>query len=361
MVLQPLKRCSSFKKKGSFALPLLLTSFLNAAIEFNGILDLKSNTLPVNIFEKKWDTLPSNKKDNYAFGGLYFDAIYRAKHFDIGVFREENINLTINDGFIKTWFYANNSFDTLLNSSDIGQNLEKVFINGNLNYYKTNGLFIRKKYHLNQRSSLVLKAKLLSGIDMHFLNTQGKNDDNFELSFDYFYTNKNYISKNTNHSNGYKALGYGFDLKYSYKYKNLNFDAAVLNLASYLYWKNITLMHYDFNSQTIYKGDDGYDHLRPFGQGYYKHNINYKQKLPTYYQANINYLGVGVNTSGYNSNLFNQLYLQNHFKKLHYKIGYTIENKGITLNAKYKNISLGISRPFSSSKSMLFLGYKFSY
>ena len=330
----------------------------------NGILDIKSNSLNINIVEQKWDTLPEHKNINSAYGKLYFDIYHNFKNIKIGIFKDLNINYKVNSGFIQTLYHAKKDFTTLLNKNDIGNSIEYIDISGYLTYIQSEGFFLQKVISYSQNHFFGLKFKLFKVNEIQYLNTSGSNSsEKFDMSFDYYYSDKNFISKNNLHDDSYKGYGYIFDLEYIYEKENLYIYASILNLNSTIKLNSITHMHYDFDSQTIYKGDDGYNHYKPFGVGYYKYNIDFKYKLPKSYKATINYklnntVSIGNNTNIYNDITFNESYIKIKRANYSYKLGYLYENKDIKLSLYFKNITLDITNNFAKSNKIITAGYK---
>ncbi len=371
------------KRKLSWILPLfLLTQHLpaldyfendfrdkNNTTHINTILEIKSNSLPIDVFEKDWDTMPSHKTDNYAFGQLYFDIYHNFYDFKIGIFKEEKLYFNINDGFIQTWYHAKKDFNTLLHKAEIGNDISYVNIDADINYYDTQGLFIQEIIPLSKNHTFSVKVKLLKAKDLQSLEVYGKNDSQkFQMSFDYYYSDKNHISKNKNHDDIYQGSGYGFDLEYIYDNDKIYFYSGILNLNSYINWESITFMHYDFDSGiypnkcttlgVTYIKDNGYLGCKSFGTGYYKYNINFKQKLPILYKVTLDYkikdfLSIGNNLDMSENIYFNETYINMRILNSAYKLGYIHENENILLGAYFENIDLSISKDLSTSSKII--------
>jgi len=332
-----------------------------------GLIELLSDKLPPNIFEKDWQSMPPHNEENSAFGERYFDVYYNFTNFKIGILREEKLKTTINDGFIQTWYYAEKDFITLLTKSDIGNEIDTVDIDADLNYYDAYGLFAQKIIPFYEHHFLSIKAKLYSASEIQYLDVKGYNNSSrFELSFDYYYARKNYISKNQDGDKGYSGLGFGVDLEYIYDNDKLYIYGGILNIGSFIEWKNITLMHYDFDSQTRYLGADGFYHLKAFGSGFYEFNVDYRQKLPMQYKATLEYsinddFSIGTHANGYKDLMFHELYLSHNICGDRYKIGYMLETKNASFGAYFKYISLEISNNFGMSSRSIQANYHIKY
>jgi hypothetical protein len=162
-------------------------------------------------------------------------------------------------------------------------------------------------------------------------------------------------------------VGYGMDIEYIYRKNKLYFYGGIFNIGSFIKWKNITYMHYDFNSQMIYMGEDGYNHYRPFASGYYKYNIDFKQKIPMYYKTTIDYklddiYNIGLNTDFYSNNSYNELYFTTLLLSSKIKVGYIYENRNIICGINYYNFQFELSNKFGSNHQTVFKGaYKIAF
>lgn len=273
----------------------------------------------------------------------------------------------MNNGFIQTWFEASEDFSTLLNKSDIGNSIDYTKIKGNANYFNTLGFFLQKDFTYKKYHHFAIKSKFYGAKDIEYLKVKGENsNEQFKLSLDYYYSKRNRISKNNSHDNSYSGYGYGFDLEYIYKNKNLYIYSGILNILGTIHWSSISKMHYDLNSNTIYKDDNGFNKVRPFGIGSYKQNINYKQKLPLYYKSTIDYKianssYLGNNLIGNKNTIFNEIYLRKEFKNFAFKTGYIIENKNMNFTLAMPNVKIHISNNFSFSNTILQASYKIDF
>ncbi len=297
---------------------------------------------------------------------MYFDTHYINDDINIGIFRQKSIDISMNSGFIQTLYYSSNDFSTLLNSNNIGNDLTSQTIDANLNYADIQGIFFEKKFDLNSKHSIKTKIKLYQAKNIQYLNVKGSNNNRFVMSFDYYYSQNNIISKNNNHNDNYSGLGYGVDLEYAYRDDNFYFCLNALNINTYIDWNSITKMHYDFDSQTIYMGDDGFNHIKAFGIGYYEYDIDYKQKIPIRYKAILEYkidnsISVGDKLD-VNNSIYNELYIKkNYNSSFDVKFGYIYELKNMILGISYKNLAVEISNGFNSSNRIIKAGFKVNF
>ncbi len=344
---------------------------------FQIYVDGKTEQLPLNLFDDTWDQLPKHNEENSAFGTLYNSLDHTYENFTVGIYQEKNINVNFNDGFINTWFLANQNFAKLLTKTTIGAELNKEIIKAKGEYYYVQGIYFQKIVVPSSNQWLSLKTNLIYGKELQSLNVNGSNSNQrFLLSFDYFYNYKNVISKNKDNLDTDNGLGYGFDVEYIYEKNNLYLYGGLFNLGGKIYWKDITKMHYDFDSKQIYIGDDGYNHLKPFGVGYYEFHTNYTQKLPLYYKATIDYklndtFSLGNNLNGYSNIVFNEPYTSVKIGNTIYKLGYVLGNDDATFGvmfekinlfgAKIKNLNLEVSNKFGSGNDTMMGRVGFSF
>jgi len=312
----------------------LLVSFLLCGLTFaedlnttsfgiSGSLDIKSDSLPLNIFEKEWSTLPEHKVSNNAFGGISYEAFWKIDDLKIGVFEEISIDMFMNDGFIETWFEASKDFSTLLGMRGIGNSLRNFPIQASVDYFESEGLYLEKLFVLNaQQFSGKIKFHHAKNIQLLRLNGSNQNGD-FATTFDYYYTKKNYISKNRSNSDDGSGVGYSVDLEYTSKpFANLNVYLGIINALSSLKWSGVALMHYDLDSSKPLG--------EPFGVGYYKYNQTFNQTLPIYGKMKIDYeltdnLSIGNNTDANKNTLFNEVYGKTKYREYSFKVGKIIE------------------------------------
>lgn len=329
-------------------------------------LDAKSNNLPLNIFDKKWYNLPQHKKDNYAF--INFESKFYSKinSFNIGAFYQRFYQIYINDGFIKTWYEADKNFFKLLLNKDINNSLPNTPIKGDANHFISKGIFIQNILEIDSNHYFSSKIKLHSTSELQYIKVRGNtNQERFTAGFDYYYSKKNLISKRDNNQSA-KGKGYSIDLEYLYEENNLYGYFGVFNIYSHIYWSGISLMHYDFDSQVIYRGDDGYNHYKPFGVGYYKENQKFKQTLPMYYKAAIKYkinelLSVGNNIDLYDKVFYNEFYTILNFEHGKYKIGYIDKTNDFILGASFRYFALELTKNPQTSNNMIKGNLRFSF
>lgn len=125
-------------------------------------------------------------------------------------------------------------------------------------------------------------------------------------------------------------------------------------------------MHYDFDSQTIYLGEDGYNHYKQFGSGYYKFDINYKQKIPFYSKATIDYsikddISLGHNFQAFNRIYCNEPYITYALASKKFKLGYSIESQNINFGLYLKYISIEVSNNLSMDENVIGAKYHIKY
>ena len=303
--------------------------------------------------------MPNHTQNNIAFGTVYADVYYAFESFKIGAFYEQTALVELNDGFIETLFYAKNDFNTFLHLDTINTQLRDVTLEGSANYYKTKGMYIQKIFSVQHTHFISLKAKLLLSDEIQDIKLDGSNTQaRFEAGFDYYYRTKNYVSHNEGGSDSSYGYGYGFDLEYIYNNEALYIYAGLLNIGATLYWDGINKMHYDFDSKTIYLGKDGYNHRKPFGVGYYKYDINYKQDLPMFYRGSLNYefntiVSLGANLNGYKEYYFNELYCNIKLYNTRWKVGYINEASTLIFGAYFDHFNVEISNNFSFSQQVM--------
>ena len=343
-----------------FALEYLENDFrdTNNSLHIRGSFTPKSNQLKLNVFENDWDVIPTYKKNNVAFGSIYFDVYYNFDTFKIGIFSEESAEIKLNDGFVEILYAANNDFNTFLHYSTINTKISKTAISGDANYYKTEGLYVQKLFKLSKNNYLSAKIKLHYGKNLEKIAVNGQNTQSrFNAKLDYYYSNKNYISKhnNNNSSSGY---GYSIDVEYIYNKEKLYIYAGLFNIESKLYWRGVERMEYSFDSKTTYRGSDGYNHRRPFGIGKYSGDVNYVQSLPMFYKGSLDYqlnnnFSIGDNLDGYQSVYFNEVYLTARLYNSRYKVGYMYEAKTFIFAAYFNHFKVEISNNFSFSQNVM--------
>jgi len=332
---------------------------INNTFHIRASLNPKSNKLQLNIFDQHWDIMPTHIQDNYAYGSIYFDAYYAYETLKLGVFAEKSASIYLNDGFVQTLFQSNNDFNTFLHNSSINTQLSKTDIDGYTNYYDIKGFYLQKLFLLNKYHTLSTKLKFFVSDDVQNVDINGYNtQDRFLANLEYYYRKKNYISHRTADETTAKGYGYSIDLEYIYNKEKLYIYAGLLNLGGIIYWDDISKMSYIFDSQTVYIGDDGYSHRKPFGIGRYEDHINYKQHLPMFYRASIDYafydyLSVGNNLSGYKDVVFNEPYITFRVYNSRYKVGYMYEANTAIFAAYFQHFKVEISNNFSFSQQVM--------
>jgi len=330
----------------------------NATYHFQAHLDAKSNKLAFNTFEQEWIDPPPHKEENRAFGNLSFSAFISLESWRIGAFNQKISQIFVNDGFIQTWHRAEKDFWILLGMSDINQQIGNVPIEGDGVYISSSGLFLQKVLSMDSKNHFAIKTKLHIADDLQSIKASGlSTDEKFEGSFDYYYAEKNFISKRSDRDDS-KGLGYSVDVEYIYDDDTFYFYLGAFNLHSFIYYKDVTLMHYDFDSETIYVGEDGYNHYKPFGVGYYKENSTLKQKIPHFYKSSFNYvyndqISLGNNLDLYDGVYYNEPYVNVKIGNGRYKVGCVIENQEFVFGAYFKNLALGISNSFGLGNDMI--------
>lgn len=339
----------------------------NGSINLRATLDAQSNKLPFNIFDKEWKEIPAHKRSNDAFGQVYADAYVDYDGLKFGVFGEKLAQVDINEGFFQTLFYAKKDFFQLLLNKDIYKTMQENPINGKATSYNSYGVYVQKVFKPKESHFISLKLKLHYANQLHDIKVNGYTDNTkFIGNFDYYYSQKNLISKRETQSDTPRGIGYGLDLEYIYQKDKWYFYIGGYNLGSNIYWKNVTLMHYEFNSEVVYKGTDGYNHYRPFGKGQYKYNLTFKQKLPQYYKTSLNYevapyLSIGTNIKIYEKLYVTEPYINAKLYFLRYKLGYQLQDNTLLFALYYKYFNLEISNKFSPSNDALQAQLKISF
>jgi|GEM_PF-633304 hypothetical protein len=328
--------------------------------------DAKSNGLPFNIFEKEWKNIPPHKQENHAFGNLYYEFYFKMDDLKIGIFKQDIAQIYFNEGFFQTWYTAQKDFFALLLNPAINTQLSSLPIKGEGNYYTAQGVYLQKVFELSNTHFLSTKLKLNHANEFQNIQVDGyTNSEKFKGSFDYYYGKKNYIS-NAQDKDESLGLGYSLDIEYLYNKQNLYFYLGAFNLYSFIYWENVTHMHYDLDSQVIYEGDDGYNHYKPFGVGYYEYNVKYTQRLPAYYKASLNYelsssLACGNNLDFFDGTFFNEPYLNAKIGAGRYKFGYGYENQEIVFATYFQHFSLELSNQLGFQNNILKASCKIAF
>jgi len=332
---------------------------INGTTNFNLELEAHSDKLPFDIFDDAWINMPAHKKSNNAFGQIYSDIYVDYEGLKVGVFGERVAQININDGFVELWYEAQKDFTRLLASDRIYKTLEPKPIRGEGNSYESSGLFVQKVFPLATYHHLSTKLKVHYAKDLHYISVDGyTNKKKLVGSFDYIYSNKNLITKGTDNSDSPLGVGYALDIEYIYNREKFYMYLGGFNIGSYIYWKNITRMHYDFDSEVIYKGDDGYNHYKPFGRGHYEYNKSFIQKIPTYYKASLNYalldnFAVGNNVQVYENMYSYEPYINAKIYSNRYKIGIETQSKTLMFGVYLKHIQLELANKFGLDGNIL--------
>lgn len=343
-----------------FSFEYLYNDFSDKQTHFraSSYLNAKSNLLTFGEMDENWDTLPEHKHNNRAFGLISHKFTFEQDGVRVGFFDEQIAQIEANSGFVHTLYSAQKNFFTFLAQEDSYETIAAVPINGKANYLISRGLSLQKVFNLNQIHFFGSTLKLHQGKSFQHFEAQGKNDSNRLLgSMDYYYSEKNYLTGRED-QDASSGLGYSVDLEYIYKKNNLYLYAAVFNLYSFLYWRDITYLTYDFDSEVIYRDEEGYNNYRPFGKGKYNFNQNFKQRIPQYYKASANYelspvFALGNIMELYDGVLYNQPYVNVRVGSFRYKIGYVIENKESVFGFYSKYLLAEISNNFGPSNNVL--------
>jgi hypothetical protein len=317
------------------------------SLELNGI--NYSDKLYFDLFSHKWKTLPQSKDYNHAFLWNYLRIkviSYSPWKWGIGFNFEGKAK--ISRGFIETWFYANEDWNTLLKKSDINYYLSSSNVYGYLNYYTYYNLFFKRKINRN----LAIILNILKGEKLFYLKLVGSNTkERFLADLKYIYTGKNILTPSFYKSNNYNGYGISIDLDFHKKIKQYYFNILLHNLLGFIKWNKISKMIYHFDSNTKYIGTDGYYHFKPFGVGYYSYSDFY-QRLPFLYRYNFNYcfrnfpLIVGLEGAGTMETFFSEIYSKYHFSFLfpfNLKIGYVYQRNTYIAGLSTKHLAIEFS------------------
>lgn len=268
---------------------------------------------------------------------------------------------------METLVYVKKDFFKLLRVNTINNDLTESLIRGNGNYFSGSGFFLQKIFQPTLKHFLSIKLKFNYARKLQNLKINGKtNNERFSGSLDYYYSEENYITKGNTKSKKAYGLGYGIDIEYIYHHDKLYVYLGAFNIGSYIYWKNATFMHYDFDSNIVYEGDDGFTHSRPFGVGYYKYNVSFKQKIPHFYKTSLEYK-IGNNILlGHNLNIYDSMYMNEptigyESRYATYKLGYVYENSEAIFSVYSKYMIFQISNKFSKDNDVIRVNLKLSY
>ena len=333
--------------------PVFLFSY-NFSVESD--INIYSDKLYLDVFDSKWNKIPSNEPINRTidYSNIMFAINKKDYSYGIGYFDEGVVK--VNKGFIQTWYYASEDFNTLLKKSDVGYYVTEPNIYGIMNYFQSQALFFQDNFkYFNVRFSL-LRGKVLQYMKVNGVNTQ----NHFIADLDYYYSDKNILMKNYVKSNNYKGLGYSLDITTSKKLNSYEVFLGFYNILGAIEWKDIILMRYHFDSNTKYIGDDGYYHYRPFGYGKFI-NTDFYQKLPFYlkYKIKKKFKKFFIEDEGlYSSGArFDTLFIG---KKI-CKIGYTPQAKNIVFGAEGRNFNIELSNNIKYHSKFIRLNFKYRY
>ena len=335
----------------------LFPLFLFAStFSIKGDVNIYSDSLYLDTFDRIWDTIPSKKKMNRLFDYSNIEISFRNKDFTYGIGYFDESVIKLNDGFIQTWYYASQDFNTLLKKSDVGYYITNPDIYGIMNYSQSQSVFVEKNFnYLNVRFS-VLRAKEIQYMKVNGKNTQKR----FIMDLDYYYAGKNILMERYIKSDNYKGLGYSLDITASKKFNSYEIFLGFFNVIGAIQWKDIILMRYHFDSQTKYIGSDGYYHYRPFGQGKFI-KTDFYQKLPFYFKYKIKksfkkfFLeDEGMYSSGAR---FDTLFIG---KKI-FKIGYTPQAKNVVFGINTKHFDIELSNNIKYHSKFIKLNFEFTY
>jgi len=333
--------------------PLFLFS---ATITIKGDFEAYSDKLKFDIFDHKWNNIPSDRPLNRAF--VFGDSSLSFENEDVffGISYAIVGNVKINKGFIETWYYAENDFNTLLKKSDVGYYITDPEIYGKMNYAKFQSFFIGKNFNDFQIKLSFLKGKVLQYMDVKGSNLKNR----FLMDLKYYYNDKNILMDIYPKSYETKSNGISINIEYKKDFGNYNFFIGAYNLFGFIRWYDVMLMQYHFDSNTKYIGDDGYYHYRPFGSGEFI-KTNFFQKLPFFLKYNIakskKNIFYGINGTYSNNEVFNEMFVG--YDK--FKIGYVIESKNFIIGYINKNFEIDISDTLKVSSRLIKIKFKINF
>jgi len=331
-------------------LPLFLFA---SEIEFKAEANLYSDQLKFDVFNDKWDSLPSKKEMNHLIDHSYFQASYSQNGYVFGMDYFSDGIVKLNRGFIETWYYGENNFFTILKKSDLGYYVTDPSLYALMNYSEYVSVFAGKRFEF-KNSSFQVRFHILKGVKLHYIKLTGSNtNDRFLADLEYYYTDENILTGDYNNQSS-DSIGTKIDISYRYKKGRWEFFAGADNILGFIKWKNIAYMYYNFDSNTKYIGDDGYYHYRPFGVGKYTYGVTYTQKLPYFINYAFSYsfskhfkIGdEGIYSYGGYYNLFYGLYR-------HFKFGYIPENGNIVLGTVWNGFKLELSNNIKEHSTLI--------
>lgn len=339
----------------------------NATYKLNAALDVKSDNLPLDFFDTDWKDYNKRRKDNSAFGVADISITRKMNNFTFGFFRQKTSKIYLNNALIEVLHNSQNDFANILLDKNLYKEIGNAPLRGKVNDFDSFGFMLEKTFHPFSHHYFNTKVKLHYATDFNYIKVHGSStSSDFHGTLDYYYRDENKISHAKNHSSNSYGYGYSVDLEYIYAREKFYFYFGVYNVASYIFWKNVSLMHYYFDSNTIYVGNDGYKHYKPFGVGHYSYNIDFTQQIPTYANGSLNYeitkkIALGDNISIYERMHYNEIYTNIKIASLRYKLGYVAENYNLVFAVYHNNFKIEISRGFDTSNRILQFKCEFLY
>ena len=320
-----------------------------------GDVNVYSDKLYLDVFDKKWDTIPSKEKTNRAFSYSNITLTVQKKNYSYGLGYQSQDIVKINKGFVETWYYTSQDFNTLLKKNNIGYSITQPKIYGVMNYSQSQSIFLQKKLEYFN-----LRFSLLRGKVIQYMKINGRNSKNrFITDLDYYYSDKNILLEKYMKSNNYKGLGYSFDITTSQKVNSYEFFLGFFNILGAIQWKNIILTKYHFDSNTKYVGKDGYYHYRPFGQGIFL-KTDFYQKLPFFlkYKIKKSFKNFFLeNESMYSSGArFDTLFIG----RKRFKIGYTPQAKNVVFGFNNKHFNIELSNNIKYHSKFIKLNFQYN-
>ena len=333
--------------------PVFLFSY---TISLESDINVYSNRLYLDLFDNKWQKIPSNENMNRAFDYSSLILSFNKKKYSLGIGYYSEGLVKINKGFIQTWYYADNNFNTLLKKSDVGYYITEPKIYELLNYSQFRSVFYKKNY-----KGFSLKFSIIQGKVLQYMKVNGINYKNrFIADLNYYYSDKNILMTNYLKSNNYKGLGYSVDVFYKKIFPTFEYSLGFYNILGAVRWKNIILMKYHFDSDTRYKDENGYYHYRPFGIGRFI-KTDFYQKLPFYISYKFKKLlrkffieDEGLYSSGTRYDSF-------FLGKKYFKVGYVPQIKNVIFGIESKNINVELSNNIKYHSKFLKILIKLKY
>ena len=339
----------------------------NISYKLNAVLDVKSDNLPLDFFDTHWKDYNKRRENNSAFGVASITATQNMQYFSFGFFRQKTSKIYLNSALIEVMHNSENDFANILLYHQLYKDIGTAPLKGDVNDFDSFGVFVEKKFHPLLHHYFDVKLKLHYATDFNYIKIKGDStSDAFHGTLDYYYKNENRISHAKNQSSNSYGYGYSVDLSYIYNRDKFYFYFGIYNIGSYIFWRNVSLMHYYFDSNTICVGADGYKHYKPFGVGHYSYNINFTQQIPIHADSSVNYeitknIAVGDNISLYEKMHYNELYANVKIASFRYKLGYVAENYNLIFALYHKNFKFEISRGFNTSNKILQFKCEFLY